>query len=356
MAHHYGTERLQVSYLRASGFIYIYISNEDQQDMDVYFDDLKVNPTLGNVVAGSDFYPFGLTMEERDITREEFRYGYQGNFAEEDEETEWNSFELRMYDPVIGRWMATDPAGQYASPYVGMGNNAINGIDPDGAYSKFGAWWRSLFHPGSKVVPIGDEYGVMFSSWVPDGNGGYLQRMNTFYEGNIVFDFDPEHFKGQGFEVGGNFKITMGMQLLNDNIFAGYTLNAGSVTLLEWSPKLAWEYGKGFSQSTLGLHYAGQNGIVKFSQGASYEGGGDLKYSVDYIYNQKTAFMTKVNTHVGIGAPFVEAKYSHDNVHGGGVLKVGLQEDASRSLNTGTGLSFGVSGSLNAQMTYRLNN
>ncbi|UII26204.1 hypothetical protein LVD15_23345 [Fulvivirga maritima] len=35
--------------------------------MDVYFDDLKVTHTLGNVVAGSDFYPFGLTMEEKTL-------------------------------------------------------------------------------------------------------------------------------------------------------------------------------------------------------------------------------------------------------------------------------------------------
>ncbi len=28
--------------------------------------------------------------------------------------------------------MTTDPAGQYSSPYLGMGNNPINGTDPDG--------------------------------------------------------------------------------------------------------------------------------------------------------------------------------------------------------------------------------
>ena len=114
------------------GFIYVYVSNEDQQNMDVYFDDLKVTHEMGNIVAGSDFYPFGLTMEERNITREAFRYGYQGKFAEEDEETGWNSFELRMYDPVIGRWMSTDPYSQYASPYLGMGNNPIFYTDPNG--------------------------------------------------------------------------------------------------------------------------------------------------------------------------------------------------------------------------------
>ncbi len=37
-----------------------------------------------------------------------------------------------MYDPAIGRWMSRDPAGQYASPYVGMGNNPVDHVDPDG--------------------------------------------------------------------------------------------------------------------------------------------------------------------------------------------------------------------------------
>ncbi|MEM9859423.1 MAG: N-acetylmuramoyl-L-alanine amidase [Bacteroidota bacterium] len=63
---------------------------------------------------------------------EYYRYGFQGEYSEEDSETGWNSFELRMYDPVIGRWNVTDPYYEYWSPYVGMGNNSINYVDPDG--------------------------------------------------------------------------------------------------------------------------------------------------------------------------------------------------------------------------------
>lgn len=100
--------------------------------MDVYFDDLKVTHELSDIVAGADYYPFGLKMDGREITREDFRFGYQGQFAEEDEQTGWNSFELRMYDPVIGRWVSTDPYGQFWSPYVAFGNNPVNRIDPDG--------------------------------------------------------------------------------------------------------------------------------------------------------------------------------------------------------------------------------
>ncbi|MEM6814947.1 MAG: RHS repeat-associated core domain-containing protein [Bacteroidota bacterium] len=47
---------------------------------------------------------------------------------------ECNHFELRMYDPLIGRWLQVDPYGQYASSYLGMGNNPINRVDPDGGF------------------------------------------------------------------------------------------------------------------------------------------------------------------------------------------------------------------------------
>jgi RHS repeat-associated protein len=120
--------------IQKEGFLYIYVSNESDQNMDVYFDDLRINHTYSDVVGGGDYYPYGLAIEDRQIQREFYRFGYQGQFAEKDDETGWNHFELREYDPVIGRWTATDPKRQFFSPYVGMGNNPINGVDPDGGF------------------------------------------------------------------------------------------------------------------------------------------------------------------------------------------------------------------------------
>ncbi|MCL9807670.1 hypothetical protein NAT51_19260 [Flavobacterium amniphilum] len=42
------------------------------------------------------------------------------------------AFELRLWDGRLGRWLTVDPMGQYFSPYLGMGNNPISRIDPDG--------------------------------------------------------------------------------------------------------------------------------------------------------------------------------------------------------------------------------
>ncbi|MCU0354673.1 MAG: hypothetical protein MUD08_13195 [Cytophagales bacterium] len=40
-----------------------------------------------------------------------------------------------MYDPVIGRWLSPDPYGQYDSPYLAMGNDWANQVDPDGGWT-----------------------------------------------------------------------------------------------------------------------------------------------------------------------------------------------------------------------------
>ncbi len=116
------------------GYVYIYVANESE-DTRVWWDDLKITHLRSNIVAGADYYPFGLPMENREITREDYRYGYQGQYAEKDKETGWNAFELRMYDARVARWLSTDPKGQFFSPYIAMGNNPVTGVDPDGGWN-----------------------------------------------------------------------------------------------------------------------------------------------------------------------------------------------------------------------------
>ena len=80
-------------------------------------------------VTGTDYYPFGMAMPLRN-SLSDYRYAYQGQ--EKDAETGKEAFQLRLWDARIGRWLTTDPYGQYASPYLGMGNNPVRMIDPDG--------------------------------------------------------------------------------------------------------------------------------------------------------------------------------------------------------------------------------
>ncbi len=116
------------------GYAYIFVYNRSGGNHFVYFDDMEVKHEHSPIVAGSDYFPFGLPMEGREITQEAYRWGYQGQHSEKDSVTGWNQFQLRMYDARFGRWLSPDPYGQFASPYVGMGNMPNMGTDPDGGF------------------------------------------------------------------------------------------------------------------------------------------------------------------------------------------------------------------------------
>jgi len=84
----------------------------------------EANGNAAALVSATDYYPFGMPMPNRQIVGgEPYRYGYQGQ--EKDPETGKVAFELRMYDPRISRWLTPDPAKEFHSPYLAMGNNPV---------------------------------------------------------------------------------------------------------------------------------------------------------------------------------------------------------------------------------------
>ncbi len=103
----------------------------------VYFDNLRVEQIGGLIVQEQHQYAFGAPLPGLSyvVGTKRYRYGYQGQYAEHDEETGFESFELRLYNSRVGRWMSYDPYGQFSSPYVGMGNNPVSQVDPDGGLS-----------------------------------------------------------------------------------------------------------------------------------------------------------------------------------------------------------------------------
>jgi hypothetical protein len=77
------------------------------------------------------------------------------------------AFQLRLWDGRIGRWLSPDPYGQYASPYLGMGNNPIVMIDPDGGYSWLGArlrWALGGFEGKLTGKSSTGEYGINYGN------------------------------------------------------------------------------------------------------------------------------------------------------------------------------------------------
>jgi RHS repeat-associated protein len=121
------------------GYIYIYVSNESNLNVNVYFDDLKITHTAADmVVQANDYYPFGLTMKPSDFQRDGEqgnKFLYNGKELQTDLNLDWYDYGARMYDAAIGRWNVVDPlAEKYPSisPYAYVANNPILYVDPDG--------------------------------------------------------------------------------------------------------------------------------------------------------------------------------------------------------------------------------
>lgn len=118
------------------GYVYIYISNENDTQVDVYFDDFKVTQTKGAIVSSQDYYPFGLTFNS--YSRENSAPNqYKFNEKEEQDELglKWLDYGARMYDGAIGRTTTQDPHSFLypgISPFSFLWNDPINSLDPTG--------------------------------------------------------------------------------------------------------------------------------------------------------------------------------------------------------------------------------
>lgn len=134
------------------GYIYICIFNKSKQAKRVFFDDFKVTTAHSRIVSGKDYYPFGLALDASKISDVDYRFGYQGQFSEENKNTSWNEFNLRMYDARFARWMATDLYSQEYSPYVAMGNAPNMNVDPDGGFN--------ISLPGRALIANAVFYGI----------------------------------------------------------------------------------------------------------------------------------------------------------------------------------------------------
>jgi RHS repeat-associated protein len=137
-----GTGNLPLPYNKApkNGYCYVYVSNES--DINVYFDNIRVTQEHGAIVEENHYYAYGLKIagissrKMPDLNEGEIKnnHQYQGDYSEMDEDIGWNDFDLRSYDPQIGRWMQQDPYDQFASGYIGMGADPVNNVDPSGGF------------------------------------------------------------------------------------------------------------------------------------------------------------------------------------------------------------------------------
>ena len=136
------------------------------------------------------YNPGGMAMPNRNIVGD-YRYGYQGEYSEKDEETGKPAFQLRLYDPRINRWLTTDPVGQHASPYMSMSNNWANSVDPDGGKD------NPIYGSDGTFRGV-DEYGL---------DGGAIVYDGAFTNGMS----QSEILNNGGFHIGDNFDFMNGV-------------------------------------------------------------------------------------------------------------------------------------------------
>ena len=157
-----------------------------------------------------DYFSGGMAMPNRQIVGgEPYRYGYQGQ--ELDPETGKPAFQLRLYDPRINRWLTTDPAGQYHSPYMAMGNNWLNGVDADGAeynpvYDKNGEYLGTTASgfTGEALIMDAKDFTQGMSDKSAFSMGTFLSDFNGSSQLQDLIQTHIANFKlGDGLDVGG---------------------------------------------------------------------------------------------------------------------------------------------------------
>jgi RHS repeat-associated protein len=118
------------------GYVYIYLSNENDTPVQVYFDDFKVTHTKSPVEQMDDYYPFGLAFNsysrENSVAQD---YKYNGKEEQTELGLGWIDFEVRMYQPELGRMNSIDPHYFnyfHSSPYAFVLNNPLLFSDPTG--------------------------------------------------------------------------------------------------------------------------------------------------------------------------------------------------------------------------------
>lgn len=193
-----------------------------------------------------NYYPFG--MSHNSVLGGDNKYLYNGKELQDEQlggvNLDWYDYNLRFYDPALGRWHVQDPrAEKYygLSPYNYCANNPILLIDPQGdtinvsdalmnnqmAYGAFNAWYNSkvgkqfqgLFGVGGEFENVSVNIGIESENDGADG-GTKMFGVNEKGEKRSLMKL------GSGLEDGEYLRFDV-------NISSGFMVKEGTPTYNE---------------------------------------------------------------------------------------------------------------------------
>ena len=110
-----------------------------------------------------DYYPFGSEKPGRSFASGNYKYGYQNQEKDDEIKGEGNSysFEYRIHDPRLGKFLSVDPLSAsypWNSPYAFAENRVIDGIELEGLE------WQPTDDKGNNVAT--DANNISDYKWV----------------------------------------------------------------------------------------------------------------------------------------------------------------------------------------------
>jgi RHS repeat-associated protein len=166
--------------VKEAGYMFVYLSYEDQSNNYIYFDDFKVTLTPTSILQNNEYYPFGLQTAAswtRDNTTNKFLYDAG---SELNSTTAMYDLPFRNYDAALGRFFQVDALAHRSSdftPYHYASNNPVGANDPTGLVVQYYAtpeddprnWRMTIHNDNPNFDPGGGPAGG--GNWGDDNSG-----------------------------------------------------------------------------------------------------------------------------------------------------------------------------------------
>ena len=235
--------------IKDAGYMFVYLSYENQSNNFVYFDDFKVTHTKTSVIQYNEYYSHGAQTQSSWTRESALGNNFLGNGSTE-LNTTTNLFDLdyRNFDPVLGRMHGVDPvADKYSSitPYNFAFNDPVSFNDPSGADPPQTVNYSAANSEYYTAYTYDDRMDYNYTAVWHDAMGWRNEEGRNFLAsatgyGANMFGMDKYWHPGDGRVSWGSFE-------------AAYRELRGAADAVRYGDMSAEQYGKAYGQSPLAI-------------------------------------------------------------------------------------------------------